>query len=239
MNTYYLHDGKTDSGPFDIDELKEKKITKTTSVWCEGMEDWQNAGDVAELKKLFFATPPPLKRIATPSVASKKGYFFEVKKITRTNKKTVFIGIGILVLSIGTVIFNTILESRTLKLEEQNNKTEYNNHQYKIQEKEIQDQKQFIAEQEKLEAERIGKERKLTISNRLLEIKNLLTVANSNIDNSNNDLNTVRGFKFLRTNNEREDDINSVENNIAFWHNEIEQLENERSMLYLELEKIH
>jgi hypothetical protein len=38
MNTYYLHDGTVLSGPF-LDELKAKKITKTTSVWCEGMED--------------------------------------------------------------------------------------------------------------------------------------------------------------------------------------------------------
>lgn len=33
MNTYYLHDGTSDSGPFYIEELKAKKITKTTSVW--------------------------------------------------------------------------------------------------------------------------------------------------------------------------------------------------------------
>jgi hypothetical protein len=39
MNTYYLHDGTVLSGPFTLDELKAKKITKTTSVWCEGMED--------------------------------------------------------------------------------------------------------------------------------------------------------------------------------------------------------
>jgi hypothetical protein len=45
MNTYYLHDGSI-SGPFTLDELKAKKITKTTSVWCEGMEDWNTAGSV-------------------------------------------------------------------------------------------------------------------------------------------------------------------------------------------------
>jgi hypothetical protein len=44
MNTYYLHDGTVLSGPFTLDELKAKKITKTTSVWCEGMEDWNTAG---------------------------------------------------------------------------------------------------------------------------------------------------------------------------------------------------
>jgi hypothetical protein len=35
------------------------------------------------------------------------------------------------VLIIGTLIFNSILESRSLKLEERNSRTEYNNNQYK------------------------------------------------------------------------------------------------------------
>jgi hypothetical protein len=74
------------------------------------------------------------------------------------------------VLIIGTLIFNSILESRSLKLEERNSRTEYNNNQYKIQQKEIEDQKNFIAEQKRIESERIEK-RKLTINDRLSEIK--------------------------------------------------------------------
>jgi hypothetical protein len=60
MNTYYLHDGTVLSGPFTLDELKAKKITKTTSVWCEGMEDGI-LGSV-ELKKTLFSTPPQISR---------------------------------------------------------------------------------------------------------------------------------------------------------------------------------
>jgi hypothetical protein len=41
------------------------------------------------------------------------------------------------VLIIGTLIFNSILESRSLKLEERNSRTEYNNNQYKIQQKKL------------------------------------------------------------------------------------------------------
>jgi hypothetical protein len=235
MNTYYLHDGTSDSGPFYIEELKAKKITKSTSVWCEGMIDWTNAGDVEELKKLFFMTSP----IIAHSTSSKKRYISEIKKIASANKIIVFIAVGIVVLSIGTLIFNTILEGRTLKLEQRNNQTEYNNRQYKIQEKEIQDQKKFIADQNKLEAARILKERKQVINNRLLEIKNLLTLASLNVEKSYNELKAVQGFQLFRTNNERKNHINSIENNIQFWHNEIEQLESESSMLSLELEKIH
>jgi hypothetical protein len=56
MNTYYLHDGTVLSGPFTLDELKAKKITKTTSVWCEGMEDWNTAGSVGVKENIIFNT---------------------------------------------------------------------------------------------------------------------------------------------------------------------------------------
>jgi hypothetical protein len=55
MNTYYLHDGTVLSGPFTLDELKAKKITKTTSVWCEGMEDWI-LQDQSVKKNIIFNT---------------------------------------------------------------------------------------------------------------------------------------------------------------------------------------
>lgn len=239
MNTYYLHDGTILSGPFDLTELKAKKITKTASVWCEGMEDWKQAGEVEELKKSLFSTPLPIKSFVAPPAPSKNESENEIKKFARVNKNPLFLVAGMLVLIIGTLIFNTILESRTLKLEERNNQTEYNNHQYKIQEKEIEDQKNFIAEQEKIESERIGKERKLAINNRLSSIKNLLSVTHSNLNNSKNELNDAREFHFLRTNGERENQISSIANNIVFWRNEIEKLEEEMSLLYLELEKIH
>jgi hypothetical protein len=46
-----------------------------------------------------------------------------------------------------------------------------------------------------------------------------------------------RSRQFLRSNEERENDIGAVENNIIRWRNEIAQLEKEMSLLYLELEK--
>ncbi len=63
MKEYFYSDGQEQLGPLKAEELKEKKINKDTLVWCEGMEDWQKAGDVEELKFLFVATPPPLKKV--------------------------------------------------------------------------------------------------------------------------------------------------------------------------------
>ena len=55
MKKYYLHNGTENIGPLDLDELKAKAITKNTQVWCDGMEDWKNVGEVEELKKHFVS----------------------------------------------------------------------------------------------------------------------------------------------------------------------------------------
>lgn len=65
MNKYYLHDGTENIGPFDIEELKQQNITRNTQVWCEGMEDWKEAGTIEELKTIFPVLPPPLKKSKT------------------------------------------------------------------------------------------------------------------------------------------------------------------------------
>ena len=62
MKKYYLHNGTENIGPLDLDELKAKAITKNTQVWCDGMEDWKNAGEVDELKSILPVVPPPIAK---------------------------------------------------------------------------------------------------------------------------------------------------------------------------------
>lgn len=62
MKKYYLHNGTENIGPLDLDELKAKAITKNTQVWCDGMEDWKNAGEVEELKNILSVVPPPIAK---------------------------------------------------------------------------------------------------------------------------------------------------------------------------------
>jgi hypothetical protein len=58
MKKYYLHTGTTQAGPFDVEELRQKGITRTTLVWCEGLPAWTEAQRIAELQSLFQATAP-------------------------------------------------------------------------------------------------------------------------------------------------------------------------------------
>jgi hypothetical protein len=60
VKKYYLHDGKEQQGPFDVEELKTKNITKDTSIWHEGLAEWTIADNITELNDLFNKkTPPP------------------------------------------------------------------------------------------------------------------------------------------------------------------------------------
>jgi len=60
MKKFYLHNGTDQQGPFDIEDLKAKNITKETSIWFEGLPEWTTADKIDELKELFLQkTPPP------------------------------------------------------------------------------------------------------------------------------------------------------------------------------------
>lgn len=60
MQKYFYADGENSKGPFSLDELKSKGITRQTKVWCEGMSDWQLASQVPELVEVLMPSPPPL-----------------------------------------------------------------------------------------------------------------------------------------------------------------------------------
>lgn len=51
------------AGPYDLPTLKQmadnNQITKETNVWKDGMANWSQAGQVAELANIFASTPPP------------------------------------------------------------------------------------------------------------------------------------------------------------------------------------
>jgi hypothetical protein len=253
MNTYYIHSGNESIGPFGLDELRSKKITKTTPVWCQGMEDWKHAGEVAELKSLLIVTPPPLKPIIAASQAPKEIENvienYSSKKIEDVIeeepnrkilgiKRDVFFPIAIaLILIIGTVSFNLFEENRKNLLEEKNTVTERNNQQFQLQEKEIEEQKIRIAEQERKEAERLSVEKSQKISSRLLEIQKILLDDIRNLEQAKNKLIEANEFEFLRTTDEKNDDISLIQRDIEHWISEIEKLRQEKEQLYLELEK--
>lgn len=61
MKKYYYSEGLDKFGPFTLEELKDKGLSRNTKIWFDDLGgDWKEAGDVPELKELFKMMPPPI-----------------------------------------------------------------------------------------------------------------------------------------------------------------------------------
>jgi len=60
MKHYYYSDNNQQLGPFTLDELKGKRLKKSTLVWTDGLEEWTTADTLDELKDFVISEPPPL-----------------------------------------------------------------------------------------------------------------------------------------------------------------------------------
>lgn len=242
MKKYYLHNGTESSGPFDIEELKVKNITKSSPVWFEGMQHWKTAGEIPELTRLFIAIPPPITAFSAPEPSPKEEHITEQiaekRKILGLSKNTFFIVVGVLVLTTATIVFNTIQENRSRELRIKNHKTEVENYQLELKQKELEEQKIQAVIQEKIDAERMAREKKQSDNNRLSEINQMLADYQNNLDATEKKLQDASGFKLLRTAAEKKEQMDLLQKNIDSFKNEMTQLKNESDQLKLELEKI-
>ena len=59
IKKYFVAQGSNKEGPYSIEELTKKGITDQYSIWTEGMENWLNAQEFAELKDILQRSPPP------------------------------------------------------------------------------------------------------------------------------------------------------------------------------------
>jgi chromosome segregation ATPase len=238
MKKYFLHNGTESSGPFDFEELKIKKITKTTPVWFEGMEHWKIAGEIDELKSVFLVIPPPIASFSevppAPIQASKQ----ENRKIMGLSKYAFWAVSGFLIVAVGTIVLNTLQENRSQELKLKNHKTEVENYQLELKQKELEEEKIQAVIQEKIEAERLVRDKKQSANNRLSEIEKKLMDYQNNLDETEKKLNNASGFKLLRTTAEKKEQMDLLQKNIDSFKNEMVKLKNESDQLKLELEKI-
>ena len=115
MKRYFIHNGETENGPFDIEQLKSMQIKSETPIWYEGLQNWTIAGNVEDLKSIIISTstPPKFKNFAQQNSnvhppSFRKTSFepnqnFEPKK--SKTLRNVLIGVGVLaVLFIGLSI---------------------------------------------------------------------------------------------------------------------------------------
>ena len=60
MKKYFYSNGIEKDGPFTLNELLNKKISKETLIWYEGLEDWVPAYEVGEIAYILETSPPDL-----------------------------------------------------------------------------------------------------------------------------------------------------------------------------------
>ena len=238
MKKYYLHNGTESSGPFDIEELKAKNITKASPVWFEGMLHWKTAGEIPELHQLFTVNPPPFPLFETPKPAPKEETKKEARKILGMSKNVFFIACAAVVLLIGISVLKNIEENRSRELRIKNHKTEVENYQLELKQNALEEEKIQAAIQEKIDADRMAREQKQNATNRISEIKQLLVDYQNSLDETEKKLKNTSGFKLLRTESEKKEQMDLLQKNIDSFKNEISRLKNESDQLKLELEKI-
>ncbi len=56
---YFIHDGKSQGGPFTPEELREAGLKADYHVWRDGMRAWVKASELEELAHLLAPVPPP------------------------------------------------------------------------------------------------------------------------------------------------------------------------------------
>jgi len=62
MKKYFYSDGTNNFGPFSIEELKAKEITRETMIWFQELDEWRKAGSIQVLNDLFALVPPPIQQ---------------------------------------------------------------------------------------------------------------------------------------------------------------------------------
>jgi hypothetical protein len=244
MKKYFLHDGEKNIGPFTINELKDKKITKETPIWYEGLEDWTTAGEVEDLNSIFLLnspTIPPIKK--TPPPIKKVDNEEQNQTIFGLKKNLLYPISGIIILIVISLIFNLVQENKKEKINNQNIITERENQQYIIQQQEIEAQKKIIAEKERQEAKRIALAKKQKLNEKKIEIEETIADFSNRLKEEEKNLVKAKAFQLFRTAAERKEDISLAESNIEHWKGEIQKLQEEirkinQEIINLDNEKI-
>lgn len=235
MRTYYINTGNENGGPFSIDELKLQNISTATLVWYNGMDEWKYASEIEELKPFFTVYPPLIQQIESPKQIDE----IIPKTIFGLKKSHFILAVLFVLIMIFVLILNIIQNNKRSILDERNKQTELGNEKVKLEQKVATEQRIQEEIQKKIVSENTNNFKKDSINGRLSEIKELLIVNKNKLRNAKNDLDATQKFQLLRSEDTKEEQINSFQNDIQLLKKQIDILESESNRLYLILETIH
>lgn len=211
MKKYFTHNEGGEKGPFDIEELKSQNLKGDSMIWFDGLESWKRASEIEELKGILKPTPPPLTKSAPPSIETQK------RSQNTSLKRNSLIGAGVLCISfIIYFLFNQYITQQNLRHE-------------------VEEQKIKINQQEEIENLRVEKEnakraqelREMKMAE-LDSLKYTLERTVVELDVANTKLEDIKKFKFLRTQEEK--DL-QIESQSIYIHELEEQIEDLKSKI--------
>jgi hypothetical protein len=224
MQKYYINKDDQQQGPFTIEELANLKISRDTMVWHEGIDHWKKAYEVAELEHILKKIPPPLQtdlnKTPPPLETTKTIQENKNQTITKPKKKNIttilVVSLLIGIIGIGMVLFaNQKAEQAAIeqKLDEENTK---------------------ILEQEKIEAARqaeIERQRKAALiakrNAELTDLRNQFDQTVTSLRAAKLKLEDIQQFHFLRTEAEKEGEVEAQLEIIRQLENEVDRLKKE------------
>lgn len=108
MKHYFYADNNKKFGPFTFEELKAKRLKKSTLVWTDGMQDWVVADSIIELKEILISEPPPLpKERNTPKTSKQFDLTYE-KETEATYYGILLIIVLTIIRVTGAITFETV-----------------------------------------------------------------------------------------------------------------------------------
>lgn len=238
MKQYFIFADNKQLGPFSFEELASQKITKETKVWFEGLDQWKNAGEIAELQRVIVSIPlPPLpingnafKTPAPPLIENteKSNATVETPKILGFNKYTFYSILGAGLLLIAVMIYFDVVQSKERDaLLLKNKQTELVNQQMEQEAAAMEAEKIRLQEEEKIKADSIEKAKKDVTEMRLNQIADSLVVYAEYLESAEKELAEASDFKLLRSASKKEEQISKAQETVDKYKNQIQKLKAE------------
>lgn len=112
---YYIYNDNAPEGPFSIEELKAREITKYTPIWQEGLKDWTPAGKIDALEPLWSYQPysPFVHYPEAPPEFNRDGYEEKLERdknppVTPLYKNALvwIAAFGLVLITLGWLVYN-------------------------------------------------------------------------------------------------------------------------------------
>jgi hypothetical protein len=206
MNKFYIAVNGQKTGPFSYDELKTKGIHRDTLIWTEGIDNWTKAEHVALVKDIIVSTPPPIpKEEKKQEQRTEPKVTFADNTVAETKTKKKRRNIIIIIFSALIVIYGTY---------------SYLSEQAKV-ERQLEEQNAKIQEQERIEDARKADAAKQQRTRDLAKLKYQYDNAVTTLRSEKLTLNEIEQFQFLRTSDEKQQQVKRQLQIIRSWENEV------------------